>query len=100
MKLFDRLFRANRSQVEVVNLLESILSRTISDEDWDDFISVKIADRELEKVRERIEEMWIEGSPYMVTGSLNPTDLNPKGVAEIKRLIDSIRDQCGQCHRS
>lgn len=91
MKLFDRIFRANRSPEEVVELLEAILKRTISDVDWDDFISVKIVDPELEKVRERVEEIWTEDSPYRVEGSIDPTDLNPKGVAEIRRLIDSIQ---------
>lgn len=91
MKLVGRLFRVNRSRAEVVGLLESILSRTISDEDWDYFISVKIADKELEEVRERLEEMWTSGSPYMMPGRINPCDLNSKGVAEVRRLIDSLR---------
>ena len=91
MKLFDRIFRADRSPEEVVELLEAILKRTISDVDWDDFISVKIVDPELEKVRERVEEIWTEDSPYRVEDSIDPTDLNPKGVAEIRRLIDSIQ---------
>lgn len=91
MKLFDRIFRANKSPEEVIELLESILKRTISDVDWDDFISVKIVDSELEKVRARVEEIWTEDSPYRVPGGIDPTDLNPKGVAEIRRLINSIQ---------
>lgn len=91
MKIFDRIFRANRSPEEVIELLETILKRTISDLDWDDFISVKVIDPELEKVRERVEEIWTEDSPYRVEGSIDPTDLNPKGVAEIRKLIDSIK---------
>ena len=91
MRFFNRIFRASRSSDEVVELLNAILKRTISDEDWDDFISVKIIDPELEKVRERVEEIWTEDSPYRITDSINPTDLNPKGVAEIRRLIDSIQ---------
>ena len=66
MKIFDRIFRANRSPEEVIELLETILKRTISDLDWDDFISVKVIDPELEKVRERVEEIWTEDSPYRV----------------------------------
>lgn len=91
MKLFDRIFRANRSPEEVAELLEAILKRTISDVDWDESISVKIVDPELEKVRERVEEIWTEDSLYRVEGSIEPTDLNSKGVAEIRRLIDSIQ---------
>lgn len=96
MKIFDRIFRANRSPEEVIELLEAILKRTISDVDWDDFISVKVIDPELEKVRERVEEIWTEDSPYRVEGSIDPTDLNPKGVAEIRKLIDSIKRITGR----
>lgn len=91
MKLFDRIFCANRSPEEVIELLEAILRRTVSDVDWDDFVSVKIVNPELEKVRERVEEIWTENSPYRIEGSIDPTDLNPKGVAEIRRLINSIK---------
>ena len=96
MKIFDRIFRANRSPEEVIELLEAILKRTISDVDWDDFISVKVIDPELEKVRERVEEIWTEDSPYRVEGSIDPTYLNPKGVAEIRKLIDSIKRITGR----
>ena len=96
MKIFDQIFRANRSPEEVIELLEAILKRTISDVDWDDFISVKVIDPELEKVRERVEEIWTEDSPYRVEGSIDPTDLNPKGVAEIRKLIDSIKRITGR----
>lgn len=88
--LLVRIFRANRSPEEVIDLLESILDRTISDREWDDCVSVKIVDPELEQVRRRVEELWTEDSPYRVRGSLDPTDLNPKGVGEIRRLIASI----------
>jgi len=91
MKFFERIFRVNRSPEEVIFLLKEILKGTISDVDWDDFISVKIVDPELEKIREKVEEIWTEDSPYRVVGSMDPTYLNPKGVAEIRKLIDSIR---------
>lgn len=91
MRFFHRIFRANRSSEEVVELLNAILKRTISDENWDVFISVKIIDPELEKVRARVEELWVHDSPYRVARSIDPTDLNQKGVAEIKRLIDSLQ---------
>lgn len=37
MRFFDRIFRVNRTSEEVVELLNSILDRTISDADWDYF---------------------------------------------------------------
>jgi len=91
MSFFDRFFRTDRTNEEVVELLDSILDRTISDEDWDNFISIKIVDPDLEKVRQRVEEIWTENSPYKVPHTIDPTDLNPKGVTEIKKLIDSIQ---------
>jgi hypothetical protein len=92
MQLCRRIFGANRTPEEVIDLLQAILNRTISDEEWDSFVSVKIADPNLERVRMRIEELWVEDSEYRVPGSINPTDLNPKGVAEILSLIDSIKN--------
>jgi hypothetical protein len=72
-------------------LLNAILDKTIFDEDWDNFISIKIVNPELEKVRQRVEEIWTYNSPYRVSHSIDPTDLNPRGVTEIQRLIDSIQ---------
>lgn len=91
MKLFDRIFRANRTSDEVIDLLNALIKRTISDAEWDDFISVKIIDPKLEKVRYHVEGIWVENSPFMITGSIDPRDLNPKGVTEIRKLIDSIQ---------
>lgn len=87
--------RANRTSEEVVELLNAILTRSISDEEWDDFISVKIVDPKLEEVRGRVEEIWTEESPYRVPGSIDPTALNPKGVAEVQKLIASIKESSG-----
>ena len=91
MTIFNKLFRANTTAEEVVELLHELLNKTISSEDWDYFISVKIIDPKLEKIRERVVEMWTENSPYMVPGSIDPTDLNQRGVAEIRKLIASIQ---------
>ena len=91
MTIFNKLFRANTTAEEVVELLHELLNKTISSEDWDYFISVKIIDPKLEKIRERVVEMWTENSPYMVPSSIDPTDLNQRGVAEIRKLIASIQ---------
>lgn len=91
MTIFNKLFRANTTAEEVVELLHELLNKTISSEDWDYFISVKIIDPKLEKIRERVVEMWTENSPNMVPSSIDPTDLNQRGVAEIRKLIASIQ---------
>lgn len=90
MNIFKKLFRADRQPDEVARLLRALLDRSISDEEWDDFMSVKIVDPELECIRERMEEIWVENSPYMVFGSVDPRDLNPHGVTEIHKLLESL----------
>ena len=90
-RLYNRVYCAEWTADEVVELLNSLLDRTLSSEDWDYFISVKIADPELEGIRERMAEIWVVNSPYMLPGSMNPKDLNQKGVDEIKKLITSIK---------
>ncbi len=44
MKIFDWLFRENSTREEVIDLLEAILSRTISDEDWDKWLNGQSAE--------------------------------------------------------
>lgn len=93
MNFFVKLFRANRTSSEVTEILYSVLERKITDKEWDDFISVKIADPELEKIRFRMEQIWVEDSEYLYEGSINPTELSPKGVSEIKTLISKLKQQ-------
>lgn len=87
---FRKLFRQDLSKPEFVEILESILNRTISDADWDYFVSVRIEDDELEAARSEIEAMWQHKSEYLVPGSVNPTDLTPKGVDKIRGIIDAL----------
>ena len=90
-RLYNKFFRVDRTADEVIEVLNALQNKTISGEEWDYFISVTIIDPELERVRERVSEMWVENSPYMVPSSLDPTELNNKGIAEIRKLIASIR---------
>lgn len=89
--LLNKLFRVNRTPDEVVELLNSLLNKTITSEDWDYFISVKIVDPELEKIRERVEGIWTHDSPFMLPNTMDPTGLNQKGIAEIKKMITSLQ---------
>lgn len=90
MSIVKRLFRASRSRQDVIDILERLLRKTVSDAHWDAFISVKILDPELEEVRSRVASIWTADSPYMVQGSTDPTDLNPLGMAEVRELIRSL----------
>lgn len=89
--LLNKLFRVSRTPEEVIELLNALLNKTITSEDWDYFISVKIVDPELEKIRDSVEGMWTHDSPYMLPGTMDPTDLNQKGIAEIKKMIASLQ---------
>ena len=88
--IYTKMYYKSRSEGEVIKILNSLIDRTISDEDFDDFISVKCIEPELEKVRIRLEELWVEGSPYYIDKSIDPRDLNQKGILEIKGLIKQI----------
>ena len=90
-RLYNKFFRADRTADEVLGVLNALLNKTISSEEWDYFISVTIIDPELERIRKRVSEIWVENSPYMVPGSIDPTDLNQKGIAEIRKLVASIK---------
>jgi hypothetical protein len=41
------------TKIQIVALIDSFLDGTCGERDWDDFISVKLKDPELENVRER-----------------------------------------------
>lgn len=90
LTFFRRAFCTERSVDEVTLLLESIRNRTITDAEWDSFVSETVCDPRLEKIRQEVEKMWTEDSPFIVPKSLDPTDLNPKGIARINQLIDSV----------
>lgn len=91
MNFLRNLFRTNRTPDQVLDILISLLDKTISDGEWDSFLSVKIINSDLEKIRLHVEKMWVEDSPYMIKGSIDPTDLNSKGVEKIKQLIVIVK---------
>ena len=47
-----------RSRAEVVNLIDRYLDGAVSDDEWDDFICVPIADPRLDRIRSE----WLEAS--------------------------------------
>jgi len=88
------------SSEAVAQILLSLRNGTITDVEWDYFMSVQLADAELEEIRESVARMWQEGSSYMVAGSLDPRDLSPKGAAELDRLIRAVQQMANPSARS
>ena len=85
---------ARTSPEDVAAVLRSLRNRTIADTDWDHFVSVKIKNPHLEAARREVVAMWVEGSPFMISGSVNPSDLNAKGVARLDMLISEVETLC------
>jgi len=88
--IFRRVLTTDTSKEEVRDTLIALRNRTISDAEWDYFSSVQIADPSLEAIRLRVLELWVHDSIYMLRGSMDPRDLNPKGVAVIDELISKL----------
>ena len=57
---------------------------------WDNFINVPIKNDELDKIRERCEEIWIPDSGYLSKD--DEYYLNEKGIQEIRSLINKCND--------
>ena len=64
----------DRSADEVVRFLRDFHNGTGDDYDWDDFISVPIADQRLESIREKARALDLP--------------IDPRGFADLKLLLD------------
>jgi len=85
---------ANASAESVAGLLRALRQGTVSSRDWDNFISVKIGDPRLEAIRQQVVAMWVEDSPFLIAGSMNPSDLTAEGVANLDKLIADVEKLC------
>lgn len=86
------MIRVNRTPQDVVEILDALIRRDLSDVDWDDFISVKIKDRFLESVRQEMEELWQENSPYLESGAIDPNLLSHIGRDKVRNLSQRCED--------
>ena len=83
------MFRVNRTPEEVVEILDLLIQRNLSDADCDDFISIKIKDSFLEAVRCEVEGLWVENSPYLEPGAIDPNRLR---IKELKGSVTFKRN--------
>ncbi len=77
MKWLKTKFRsgADTSPEGLIKTLESLLDGSISSKDWGYLISMKTLNPELETLRQRAEAIWVEDSPLMLEGTMNPSAL-------------------------
>lgn len=80
------MFSVNRTPEEVVEILDLLIQRNLSDTDWDDFTSIKIKDGFLESVRFEMEGLWVENSPYLEPGAIDPNRLSGLGREKVREL--------------
>ena len=73
--------------MEVINILQAWLDGNLDSHDWDDFLSVKNKNPNLEDIRYYAEGMWVENSKYLQPDAINPCLLSDLGRKEVKKLL-------------
>jgi hypothetical protein len=79
-----------RTPNEVAELLRARVDGSFDGGEWDYFISCRIADQRLEKLRQKILEVEVIGSEYLDDKDGNLLALSSKGV----RYYESILQEC------
>ncbi len=88
---FSQLFekRIERSREEVEAILLKMESGVVSDDHWDDFLSVPIFDKQLDKIRERVEVLWAYDD-FQTKNEDGCYVLNEKGLLEIREILGEL----------
>ncbi len=76
-----------RSSADVASVLRALLDGRLDHKEWDFFVCVAIRDPRLESIRNRCAELWVEGSPYLESGEIDPTKLSELGRREVEKLL-------------
>jgi hypothetical protein len=77
----------DRSAAEVANLLRLRIEGADTDGGWDYFVSCRIRDSKLEKIRASVESMEVVGSPYLMHTGSNLFALSPIGKEAYTKLL-------------
>ena len=88
VKLFEN--RIELSRVEVQSILEKMLSNEPDENLWDDFLSVPIKDKSLDRIREKVEVLWAYDE-FLTKNASGQYVLNQKGLAELANIIQELR---------
>jgi hypothetical protein len=77
---------AKMSKLEVAEQLDSFLSGRGENWDWDDFMSVKINDPELDRIR-----VLCAGLPKKYPAQIQGAYCNDQGLAVLQSLLQELR---------
>jgi len=75
---------------EVKNILKNWLNGSLDSHEWDDFISVKNKDAELEAIRQKAEGIWVENSVFLQPRAIDPCKLSELGRTEVENMIATM----------
>ena len=75
-----------RTREQVANTIEGFASAADNQWDWDGFISIRIDDPELEKIRQRCIAIRDEYPPEKVTDYCSPA-----GMEEMRKMAGELR---------
>lgn len=90
LKIFDK--GAPLTPNEVEQWLTRMRCGEVDDYWWDDFINVPIRDKQLDKLREECEGIWVESSGFLYRDHDGTYRLNESGVAAIERLLERCHE--------
>ncbi len=87
-KLFEKPIV--RSSAEVSSILAKMQRGDVSEDVWDSFLSIPIKNKELEKIREKVEVLWAY-EEFQTTNEDGFVVLNNKGLAELAQIQESLK---------
>ncbi|MCU4676568.1 hypothetical protein N7931_13100 [Catenovulum sp. 2E275] len=90
--LISRFFESKieRTPEEVESVLFEMASGKVSDDCWDDFLSIPIKNKSLDRIRERVEVLWAY-EEYQRKNNKGFYVLNVKGLSEIQGIIRDLQ---------
>ena len=80
-----------RTNIEVEDTLQKMLTGKESDDLWDDFLSIPIKNKELDKIREKVEVLWAYDD-FQEKNKNGKYVLNRKGVNDLNEIINELHD--------
>ena len=90
--IISRFFenKIERTPEEVEAVLFEMAAGKVSDDCWDEFLSIPIKNQELKKIRERAEVLWAY-EDYQIKNNKGFYVLNVKGLSEIQGIIGDLQ---------
>jgi len=87
LKLFEK--PVDKSYQEVESVLKEMKANNQEHNDWDYFLNVPIADKNLDGIRKRVEVIW-DYDEFMYETENEGWLLNEKGLSELKEIINEF----------